>query len=89
MVPGMNHCSGGPGADQFDMVTALEDWVEQGSAPDRILSSKVVSGAVTFTRPLCPYPQLARYKGMGDNTDADNYVCAADTPAGNGGRGRK
>jgi feruloyl esterase len=81
MVPGMQHCSGGPGADTFDMLTALEDWVEQGSAPDRVIASKVVSGAVTFQRPLCPFPQLAHYKGSGDPNDADNFVCAADTAA--------
>lgn len=51
MVPGMQHCSGGPGADQFDALTALEQWVEQGQAPDRITASKVTNGAVQFTRP--------------------------------------
>jgi feruloyl esterase len=81
MVPGMNHCAGGPGTDQFDMVTALEEWVEQGTAPDRILASHVANGAVTFTRPLCPYPQLASYTGSGNPNDAANFVCASDEDA--------
>jgi feruloyl esterase len=75
MVPGMNHCAGGPGTDQFDMVTALENWVEQSSAPERILASHVANGVVTFTRPLCPYPELASYIGSGDPTDAANFAC--------------
>jgi feruloyl esterase len=74
----MNHCAGGPGTDQFDMVTALEKWVEQGTAPDSILASHVANGAVTFTRPLCPYPQLASYTGSGNPNDAANFVCAED-----------
>ncbi len=81
MVPGMNHCAGGPGTDQFDMVTALEKWVEQGTAPDSILASHVANGAVTFTRPLCPYPQLASYTGSGNPNDAANFVCAEDEDA--------
>ena len=78
MIPGMNHCAGGPGTDQFDMVTALEKWVEQGTAPDSILASHVANGGVTFTRPLCPYPQLASYTGSGNPNDASNFVCAED-----------
>jgi len=69
------------------MLTALEDWVEQGSAPNRIIASKVVSGNVTFQRPLCPFPQLAHYKGSGDVNDADNFVCAEDTSSGGKGKG--
>jgi feruloyl esterase len=73
MVPGMNHCSGGPGPNTFDMLTALEDWVEHHKAPDRIIASHVTSGNVDRTRPLCPYPQVARWNGNG-GTDGINYA---------------
>jgi feruloyl esterase len=79
MVLGMQHCSGGAGADQFDALTALEQWVEQGQAPDGITASKVMNGAVQFTRPLCPYPQLPQlpqYSGTGNVNDAANWTCA-------------
>jgi feruloyl esterase len=75
MVPGMAHCGGGEGTSSFDMLTALEQWVEQGRAPDAIPASRVVSGRVDRTRPLCPYPQQATYKGSGDINDAANFVC--------------
>jgi feruloyl esterase len=66
MVPAMNHCSGGDGPSRFDTVAALEHWVEQGKAPDRMLASHVSAGnQVDRTRPLCPYPQVARYTGTG------------------------
>jgi feruloyl esterase len=75
MVPGMLHCSGGPGADQFDALTALEHWVEQGDAPDMLRASKVVKGAVVRTRPLCAYPKIAVYNGAGSTDDAANFSC--------------
>mgnify|MGYP003347387366 CR=1 FL=1 len=75
MVPGMLHCSGGPGADQFDALTALEHWVEQGDAPDMLRASKVVNGAVVRTRPLCAYPKSAVYNGAGSTDDAANFSC--------------
>jgi feruloyl esterase len=75
MVPGMAHCGGGEGTASFDMLTALEQWVEDGKAPDRILASRVKDRKVDRTRPLCPYPQLATYKGTGDTADAANFVC--------------
>jgi len=75
MVPGMQHCRGGPGADRFDALTALERWVETGAAPERILASHVENGATTFTRPLCPYPQQATYIGRGETSVAANFVC--------------
>lgn len=75
MVPGMGHCGGGDGTSTFDMVSALDQWVEQGKAPDQIVASKVVSGAVVRTRPLCPYPQIATYKGSGSTDDAANFSC--------------
>jgi poly(3-hydroxybutyrate) depolymerase len=76
-VPGMNHCSGGPATDQFDAFTALVDWVEKGSAPDRIVAT---AGNATpwpgRTRPLCPFPTQSRYKGSGSIEEAGNFVCA-------------
>ncbi len=77
MLPGMGHCGGGDGTSTFDMVSALDQWVVQGKAPDQIVASKVVSGAVVRTRPLCPYPQVATYKGSGSMDDAANFSCKA------------
>jgi feruloyl esterase len=96
MVPGMQHCFGGPGADEFGQFpdswtsdprgnaqTALENWVEKGTAPGAIIASKAGGAApttvesVVMTRPLCAYPQQAHYKGSGDPNRAENFVCAA------------
>jgi feruloyl esterase len=77
MAPGMAHCGGGEGPDTFDMVGALEQWVEQGKAPDQILASHSTNGIVDRTRPLCPYPQVAVYKGTGSTDEAANFVCRA------------
>jgi feruloyl esterase len=79
MVPGMNHCSGGPGTDSFDKVKALEKWVEQGQKPSQIVASHLTNGKVDKTRPLCPYPQVAKYSGTGDTNDASNFSCVADS----------
>jgi feruloyl esterase len=76
MVPGMGHCGGGDGPNEFDMLAALERWREGGSAPTRILASRSVDGRVSRTRPLCPYPQIARYKGSGDLDRAESFACA-------------
>ena len=75
MVPGMAHCSGGIGCDQFDAMTAIINWVEKGEAPDSILAKRVVDGQVLRTRPLCPYPKVARYTGKGSIDDAANFRC--------------
>jgi feruloyl esterase len=75
MIPGMAHCAGGVGPDQYDAVTAVVDWVEKGVAPDSLVASKIVNGAVTRSRPLCPYPQVARYRGQGSTDDAANFEC--------------
>ena len=75
LVPGMQHCSGGPGTDRFDMLTALENWVEKGQAPNAIAASHMTAGKVDRTRPLCMYPQTAQYKGSGSTDDAANFVC--------------
>jgi feruloyl esterase len=77
MVPGMAHCAGGVGPDQNDAVTAVIDWVEKGAAPDSLIASKIVDGRVTRSRPLCPYPQVARYKGEGSVDDAASFRCVA------------
>ena len=93
MVPGMQHCQGGPGADSFgqfapagdaqhDLYQALEQWVEKGAAPDKLIATKYLSDAdhskgAKMTRPLCPYPQSARYKGAGDTNDAASFECVA------------
>jgi feruloyl esterase len=65
MVPGMTHCRGGDGTDRFDGLEALQRWVERGEAPDRLEAARVVDGAAIRTRPLCPYPRVARYLGHG------------------------
>jgi feruloyl esterase len=75
MAPGMAHCGGGIGPDRHDPVTAIIDWVEADEAPDSIIASKVVDGAVTRSRPLCPYPQVARHTGTGSIDDAANFRC--------------
>jgi feruloyl esterase len=75
MIPGMAHCGGGDGTANFDMLTALEQWVEQGKAPDRIEAARVRNGQTDRTRPLCPYPQTANYKGSGSTDDTANFVC--------------
>jgi feruloyl esterase len=77
MVPGMAHCGGGPGATHFDALGAVVDWVEHGVAPDKIIASKLPSGATegTLQRPLCPYPLTARYQGSGSTNDASSFAC--------------
>ena len=75
MVPGMAHCGGGTGTSTFDMVTALEQWVEGKKAPDSIPASRVEGGKVVRTRPLCAYPQVATYKGSGSTDDAASFSC--------------
>jgi Tannase and feruloyl esterase len=75
MVPGMGHCGGGDGPASFDMLAALEQWVEKGKAPDAIPASHLTNGQPDRTRILCPYPQVASYKGAGDPNDAANFVC--------------
>jgi len=76
MAPGMGHCGGGEGPNTFDMLAALERWVEQRQAPDQIPASHSTSGRVDRTRPLCPFPRVAVYKGSGSIDEAANFVCA-------------
>ena len=75
MVPGMAHCRGGEGPNTFDMMDALEQWVERGTPPDRIVAAHMGDRGVDRTRPLCPYPQVAVYKGSGSTDEAANFVC--------------
>ncbi len=81
MVPGMGHCSGGPGANSFaqgEPVTALESWVEKGIAPDQFIGSHVVdqrAGTVDMTRPICAYPKIPTWNGTGNANDANSFVC--------------
>jgi feruloyl esterase len=77
LVPGMNHCGGGEGPNVFDKTDVIADWVEHGKAPDEIIASHTnADHQVDRTRPLCPYPQLAKYKGSGSIDEAQNFVCA-------------
>lgn len=75
LAPGMAHCGGGEGPNRFDGVTALEQWVEHGKAPSQIIASHSTGGKVDRTRPLCPYPQIARYQGSGSIDEAANFTC--------------
>jgi feruloyl esterase len=77
MVPGMAHCGGGIGPDRNDSMTAMINWVEKAKAPESIVASRVVDNQVVRTRPLCPYPQVARYSGQGSIDDAVNFHCVA------------
>ncbi len=87
-VPGMGHCAGGPSTDQFDMLSSLVAWVEEGKAPDRVIASARGAGnaggvnaevpadwSADRTRPLCPYPKVARYSGAGDVEAAESFTC--------------
>ncbi len=76
MVPGMEHCGGGTGPNQFNKLAALERWREQNEPPKSIAAARVnESGVIDMTRPLCPYPQQAVYKGSGSTNDAANFTC--------------
>ena len=74
MVPGMIECNGGPGTDTFDMLGVMRRWVERGEAPRQVSASRIEHGKVVRTRPLCPYPQVATYRGRGSTNEARNFV---------------
>jgi len=98
MVPGMQHCEGGPGATSFgqgsteprrdaehDILTALVGWVEDGTAPGSIIATKYAEAHPAepeMTRPLCPYPQAAKYRGSGDPNSGTSFGCASEKPLG-------
>jgi feruloyl esterase len=79
LLPGVAHCGGGVGPDQADFLGAMERWREEGVAPEQITASRNAgrSGLTPMTRPLCPFPQIAKYKGTGSTDDAANFACAA------------
>ena len=85
-VPGMNHCQGGPATEQFDMLSAMVNWVEKGQAPTQVIATartgvnpdvpaNWITDGKPRSRPLCPYPQQSRYRGVGDINDAANFSC--------------
>jgi feruloyl esterase len=76
-APGMGHCGGGDGPNEFDKINALDRWVEINEAPQTLIASQRVDGKVTRTRPLCQFPQIAVYKGSGSVDDAANFTCRA------------
>ena len=76
MGPGMDHCAGGDGPSNFDCLAVLERWVEHKKAPEEIVATHLMGGKVDRTRPLCPYPQVAKYNGHGSTDDAANFACA-------------
>ena len=75
MVPGMMHCGGGPGPNQINWMGALERWREAGTAPEQLIATHVTGSQVDMTRPVCPYPQVATYKGAGSINDAASFSC--------------
>lgn len=75
MVPGMNHCGGGTGTDQFDAVAALDRWIAEDSPPASLAAERRVNGETVRSRPLCPYPSVATYDGAGSTDDASNFSC--------------
>ena len=77
MVPGMNHCQGGPGTDSFDKTKAIEEWMKTGTAPARIEAAHLTKGVIDRTRPLCPWGQVAKWNGSGSTDDTANFSCVA------------
>jgi len=75
LMPGVLHCGGGAGPDTADWTQTIADWVEKGQAPGRVVATKVVGGAATMSRPLCPYPQKAAYNGSGNPNEAQSFSC--------------
>jgi len=71
----MMHCAGGEGTDQFSKMAVIERWRESREAPKAIVASHVSNGQVDRTRPLCAYPQVAVYKGVGSTNDAASFSC--------------
>ena len=77
LAPGMTHCSKGVGLDHFDALDAMVAWVEKGRAPKKLIASQQMEGGAPRTRPLCPYPEVAEYRGHGSVDDEANFFCAA------------
>jgi len=77
MAPGVQHCAGGEGAWQVDYFSVIDEWVERGNAPERLIAGRPLEAAGMRTRPLCPYPQIATYTGQGSSDEAASFVCKA------------
>jgi feruloyl esterase len=75
MLPGVQHCGGGAGLTAFDPLGAMEKWVEGGEAPDRLTASQLIDDKPGRSRPVCPYPKIARYVGHGNVDEAANFEC--------------
>jgi feruloyl esterase len=80
MIPGMDHCQGGVGADTFDKVAPLERWVATGKAPEQLAASHLTAGRVDRTHLLCAYGKVAKWKGTGSTDDIENFSCVAEGP---------
>jgi feruloyl esterase len=76
MAPGMAHCFGGEGPNSFDALHVLEQWVENGKAPEIVVASHMSTGKTDRTRPLCVYPKIAKYRGQGSIDEAENFSCS-------------
>jgi feruloyl esterase len=79
MVPGMEHSRGGEGVNDFDSLAVMEQWVEHGTPPERITGRRLVEGKTVYTRPICAWPQVAKYNGTGDPNDAVHFTCNASS----------
>ena len=79
LMPGVFHCAGGPGPDRVDWLSVIERWVEHGTAPKDLTATKVADGQIAKTRPLCVYPERAKYLG-GDPNEAESYACGPGNP---------
>jgi feruloyl esterase len=75
LVPGMGHCGGGNGPNQYNKLAAIDSWVSTGKAPNELIMSRVEQGKVTRTRPTCAWPAVATYKGTGSEDEASSYYC--------------
>jgi feruloyl esterase len=89
MLPGVLHCGGGAGPAQVAWLKAITDWVERDQAPERLVATKRSGATVTRSRPLCQYPQRARYSGTGSTDDEKNFVCRDEPRTGSRGGGSR
>jgi feruloyl esterase len=81
LVPGMFHCGGGVGCSTVDWLTPIVDWVEKGLAPEKVIGTRASDDAVKRTRPLCPFPEVAKYRGTGSIDVAENFTCQTPNQA--------
>jgi len=82
LIPGMDHCAGGAGPSTFDTASALADWLERGKAPEQIIAAHLSHDPIAprpgKTRPLCAYPEIAKYKGTGSTDEASSFACTRE-----------